>query len=142
GGCVLAGVEVMPEEYRRIQANLMNAPGMSYKEIADTHATSQRSVKRWGKAYLHGRRVIDLFEEYLGRHIKAEIITAPKILKEIHKNPMNLGYMTTVWTVPLLATHLSKKYKTPITPRTLRRRMKEAGLTWKRPRYVYHQRAE
>ncbi|PYY08794.1 MAG: hypothetical protein DMG61_23610, partial [Acidobacteria bacterium] len=30
----------------------MKAQGMTYKEIAETHATSQRSVKRWVKAYL------------------------------------------------------------------------------------------
>ena len=38
----------------------------------------------------------------------------------------------------LLARHLSSRLRVAIGPRTLRRRMREAGLRWKRPRYVYH----
>jgi transposase len=39
--------------------------------------------------------------------------------------------------VALLAQHLGRKYSCPITARTLRRRMHDLGLCWKRPRYVY-----
>src|SRR5918996_1196676 len=51
------------------------------------------------------------------------------------RDPLKLGYNTTIWTVPLLASHLSRRYDAQITPRTLRRRMKEVGLRWERPRY-------
>ena len=37
----------------------------------------------------------------------------------------------------LLAKHLGRTYGCPISPRTLRRRMRALGLRWKRPRYVY-----
>jgi transposase len=58
-------------------------------------------------------------------------------LQELARDPLKLGYNTTIWTAPLLASHLSQRYDAQITPRTLRRRMKEVGLGWKRPRYVY-----
>src|SRR5262249_5801461 len=64
-------------------------------------------------------------------------ITKAHILRELARDPLKLGYNTTIWTVPLLASHLSQRYDAQITPRTLRCRMKEVGLRWKRPRYVY-----
>jgi transposase len=50
---------------------------------------------------------------------------------------MQLGYNSTGWTVALLADHLRHKYGSAITVRTLRRRMHDLGLRWKRPRYTY-----
>jgi hypothetical protein len=43
--------------------------------------------------------------------------------------------------VALLAGHLERRYGCPITARTLRRRMKAMGLRWKRPRYVFSEKA-
>jgi len=50
---------------------------------------------------------------------------------------VRLGYNSTGWTVALLADHLRQKYGRCPSLRTLRRRMHELGLRWKRPRYVY-----
>jgi len=52
-------------------------------------------------------------------------------------DPLPLGYNSTGWTVALLADQLRQKYGSPIKVRTLRRRMYELGLRWKRPRYTY-----
>jgi transposase len=73
----------------------------------------------------------------LGRPRCAQPITAARLLRQWRRDPLRLGYSTTIWTVALLATHLSACFHCPVTPRTLRRRMREAGLCWKRPRYVY-----
>ncbi len=45
------------------------------------------------------------------------------------------------WTVPLLTSHL-RSHGITISARTLRRRIREARFRWKRPRYVYHERAD
>ena len=58
----------------------------------------------------------------------------------LRADPREAGFNATAWTVPLLARHLSRRHRVSITPRMLRRRMHEAGLRWKRPRYVYHER--
>lgn len=50
---------------------------------------------------------------------------------------MRLGYHATGWTVSLLADHLQTKYGGALSARTLRRRMWDLDLRWKRPRYVY-----
>ena len=46
----------------------------------------------------------------------------------------------TAWTVPLLAGHL-RAQGLAISARTLRRRIRAARFRWKRPRYVYSERA-
>lgn len=58
-------------------------------------------------------------------------------MNELRRVPSSLGYRTGVWTVDLLAAHLSVRYRCAISPRTLRRRMRALGLRCKRPRYVY-----
>jgi transposase len=55
--------------------------------------------------------------------------------------PSDWGYSTHIWTVALLAGHLERRYGCPISPRTLRRRMRAMGLRWKRPRYVFSEKA-
>jgi len=76
-----------------------------------------------------------------GRPLVALQITAPRIRQQLRRNPLRLGYRTTVWSVNLLAEHLSRQYHCPITPYTLRRRMKAMGLRGKRPRYFYEEKA-
>jgi transposase len=56
------------------------------------------------------------------------------------RDPRRCGYQATSWTVPLLAHDLAAK-GLAVSPRTLRRRLHEAGYRWKRPRYVYVERA-
>jgi transposase len=72
-----------------------------------------------------------------GRPRAAGRITDARIVREFRRDPLRLGYKTTGWTVALLAEHLGRKYGCTISARTLRRRMRDLGLRWKRPRYVY-----
>lgn len=67
----------------------------------------------------------------------AQEITYKRILRELKRNPLKLGYSSTVWTVTLLAQHLNGHYGSNIHPRTLYQRMVAIGLRCKRPRYVY-----
>lgn len=72
-----------------------------------------------------------------GRPRAAPAITNERIAHEVRRDPLRLGYNSTGWTVALLADHLRQQYGTAIKVRTLRRRMHELGLRWKRPRYTY-----
>lgn len=124
--------------YQRIQAVLLIAQGYSVDEVARIIGSKRRSVYNWVHRYLDHHRVADLYDApRAGRPRTAAQITKARILRELARDPLNLGYNTTVWTVALLATHLTQRYHSQITPRTLRRRMKEVGLRWKRPRHVY-----
>jgi transposase len=107
-------------------------------EVASIIGGRRRAVYYWMHRYLDHHRVDDLCDaSRTGRPWMAAQITEARILRELGRDPLKLGYNTTVWTVPLLASHLSRRYHSQITPRTLRRRMKEIGLRWKRPRHFY-----
>lgn len=124
--------------YRRLQTVRLVAEGRPPEEVAQNMGVSLRAVYDWMHRYLKAHRVQDLQERpRAGRPPLATVLTPARIVKEFRRNPLRLGYNTTTWTVPLLATHLRRRYDCPLTARTLRRRMKELGLRWKRPRYVY-----
>jgi len=125
-------------EYRRLQAVWLIAQGHTVADVAQLTNTPTRSVYRWVEKYLETRTVSSLKHcEGAGRPAIATRITRARILRELRRDPLKLGYNTNVWTVALLAHRLSQVCECPITERTLRRRMKEIGLVWKRPRYVF-----
>ncbi len=114
------------------------AEGYDLSTAAHLTGFSQRSLYRFISRYLNAHRTTALCDEkHPGRPALAPQVTPPRILRELQRVPLLLGYHTNVWTVELLATHLSQRYHCSISPRTLRRRMKEIGLRCKRPRYIY-----
>ena len=124
--------------YRRLQAVMLVASGVSVSRAARLACAGWRAVHRWVEVYLGSRRVADLYDApRSGRPPASGRITDARIVREYGRDPLRLGHMATEWTVPLLATHLSGRYGCAITPRTLRRRMKALGLAWKRPRHAY-----
>jgi transposase len=126
--------------YRRLQTVRLIAEGHPPRAVAQMMGVSLHAVYDLVHRYLQAHRVEDLQERpRSGRPPVATAVTPARIVKEFRRDPLRLGYNTTAWTVPLLATHLSRRYDCLLTARTLRRRMKELGLRWKRPRYVYAQ---
>lgn len=124
--------------YRRVQALWLFAEGRPVEEITHVTGLSRSSLYRWLDRYLRSRRVEDLRDgTRCGRPRVATAITNARIAREILRDPMRLGYATTGWTVALLATHLSQVYGCLLSAHTLRRRMHQMRLRWKRPRYVY-----
>jgi transposase len=124
--------------FRRLQAVLLVADGASFAEAAAITGLSVRTVYYLVGQYLAMHAVAALREQARsGRPPAAAEITGQRILAELSLSPLELGYRTNVWTVELLAERLSRRYQCSISPRTLRRRMKQVGLRCKRPRYVY-----
>ena len=122
----------------RVKAVLLMAQGMSADAVAAIMGTARRSIYNWLHAYLKHHQISSLFDApRSGRPFAAQQITDKRILMELRRNPLHLGYNTTVWTVSLLAAHLSNRYGQEIRYWTLYRRMKQMGLRCKRPRYVY-----
>jgi transposase len=124
--------------FLRLKAVLLFAQGMDISSVAKLFDKSVQILYRWIRLYLKNHKPGDLLEaRRSGRPVAAQEITAARILEELKRNPLHLGYHTTVWTVALLAEHLNMLYGSSISPRTLRRRLKQMGLRCKRPRYVY-----
>jgi transposase len=124
--------------FRRIQAVLLVANGSSFAEAAIITSLSVRTAYYLVGEYLRAHSVAALHERTRsGRPPVASQITGQRIIDELARSPLELGYRTNVWTVELLAEHLARRYKCAISARTLRRRMRQIGLRCKRPRYVY-----
>lgn len=127
--------------YRRLQAVLLVARGAAASEVAATVGASRQSIYNWLAQYATARRAESLRDgTRAGRPRSAAELTRELLLAELARDPLALGYSTRVWTVALLATHLRERCGCSVTARTLRRRMREAGLRWKRPRYVLSER--
>lgn len=119
---------------------LLVAQGRTISEVTEISGVSAKTVYNWVSLSLDQRQVAALCDApRSGRPPVAKPITAARILRELRRNPLRLGSRTTVWTVELLARHLSQRDWCLISPRTLRRRMKEIGLRCKRPRYFYEE---
>jgi len=124
--------------YRRLQAVLLVARGYLVPQVAGLTGAKPAAVYDWVQRYLRTHQTDDLADApRSGRPAAAAAITDARIVREFRRDPLRLGYNTTGWTVALLAAHLGRKYNCPISARTLRRRMRDLGLCWKRPRYVY-----
>jgi transposase len=124
--------------YLRLKAVLSVAQGMDIKAVAEMVEKSVQIIYYWIRTYVQDHDPASLFDAPKpGRPQSAQSITAKQILRELKRDPLRLGYNTTVWTVALLARHLRNRYGCDIRPRTLRRRMKQIGLRSKRPHYVY-----
>jgi len=126
--------------FQRGQAVLLVAQGRAIPEVALIAGVSLPTVYTWVTRYLTSRQVVTFQDApRSGRPRTATPVTPGRILREIHRNPLQLGYRTTVWTVPLLTCHLSRLYQCTFSSYTLRRRMKAVGLRGKRPRYIYEE---
>jgi len=124
--------------FRRVQAVLLLARGLSIPEAAQITAAKPNAVYRWLRLYLRTHPADSLRDAPRpGRPRVASRFIDARIVREFRRDPLRLGYNTTGWTVALLAKHLGRKYACPISVRTLRRRMRDLGLRWQRPRYVY-----
>lgn len=124
--------------FLRLKAVLLIARGMHVQAVANLLDKSIQIVYQWTRLYLKSHRPDLLYDRpKTGRPLSAKEVTDKRILLELKRNPLSLGYNTTVWTVALLAKQLNARYRCNIKPRTLYRRMKQIGLRCKRPRYVY-----
>jgi transposase len=124
--------------FLRLQAVFMFIEGLDVQKIASLSGKSIQIVYRWIRLYAKNRQVDVLYERpRSGRPLAAKEISDKRILRELKRNPLLLGYNATVWTVALLAKHLNARYGCSIQTWTLYRRMKQIGLRCKRPKYVY-----
>ena len=124
--------------FRRLQAVLFVAEGVSVSEAARRVRVDRSAVHRWVGLYLRRRDPQDLADApRSGRPPLAVAIPDSLIAALLERDPRKEGFTATTWTVPLLATHLARRCGRQVTQRTLRRRLHSLGYRWKRPRYVY-----
>lgn len=129
-------------EYRRLEALLAIAEGESVVEAARRVRCERSTVHRWLERYWAvGSPGALADRERCGRPRVACKLTARALARMLQQDPRALGYEATHWTVPLLTAHLCREGHR-LSAHTLRRRIREARFRWKRPRYIYSERAD
>src|SRR5215210_8607350 len=124
--------------YRRLEALLLVAEG--HPVAARRCRVNRSSVHRWLAQYQAEHEATALRDRpRSGRPRLHHTLTPRRLGAALARDPRRCGYQATSWTVPLLAHDLATR-GIAVSPRTLRRRLHEAGYRWKRPRYVYSQR--
>jgi transposase len=124
--------------FQRVQAVLWIAQGHTAREVSQLLKVSLPSVYGWVQRYLAAHQPAVLSDgPRSGRPRAAPAIADEQIRQTLQQDPLCLGYHSTAWTVPLLTRHLQHQYGCVLSSYTLRRRMKQMGLRWKRPRYVF-----
>ena len=124
--------------FRRLQAVLFVAEGVSVSEAARRARVDRSTLHRWLGRYLQRRDPQDLADApRTGRPSVAEAITDSAGAALLARDPRREGFAATTWTVPLLTTYLARRSGRQVSARTLRRRLHQLGYRWKRPRYVY-----
>jgi transposase len=127
---------------RRLEAVLLVAEGVSLSEAARRVRAARLSVQRWVARYLGARDPRALADRTRpGRPRVAGAVTPERLGALLATDPRALGYRATTWTAPLLASHLRAREGVAASDRTVRRRLRAHRYRWKRPRYVYHERA-
>jgi transposase len=128
--------------FRRLQVLLYLAEGGSVDTAAHLARVDRSTVHRWLQLYQHNRCPEGWYDDARpGRPREADALDADLLAEVLAQDPRTLGYRATGWTAPLLTTHLNQECGCPVSERTLRRRLAEYGWRWKRPRYVYQERA-
>jgi transposase len=128
--------------YRRLRAVAEIAEGERVVAVAKRARVGRSTVYRWMERYLAERAPSALADgKRSGRPRTTPVLTDSKLRQLLMRDPCRFGYDANTWTVPLLATHLHTQGLV-ISARTLRRRIRATRFRWKRPRYVYSERAE
>lgn len=128
--------------YRRLQALVEVADGEPIAVVARRLRVERSTVHRWVERYRAEREPARLADaERSGRPSAAAELTEQRLKRLLASDPRSYGVDANAWTVPLLAAHLRAE-GLAISARTLRRRIRQARFRWKRPRYVYSERAD
>ena len=128
--------------YRCLRAVAEVAEGEPVAAVARRARVERSTVHRWIARSLAARAPSALADgERPGRPRAAAALTDDRLRQLLTSDPRPFGSNANTWTVPLLVAHLHAQ-GLAISARTLRRRIRAARFCWKRPRYVYHTRAE
>lgn len=130
-------------EFVRLRALWLLSEGWSISQVSFSLGVTAQSVRNWIERWQKSHSLSEIACERprKGRPRVAGELTAERLLSELRQDPIRLGYTATVWTVALLRRHLRVRCGINVTTRTLRRRLHEADLRWKRPRHAFAHRA-
>jgi transposase len=131
---------------RRAYALLWLDEGDSVAEISEQLNISRQSIYNWLVRFQKrdnlplARRLCDA--ERSGRPVTVQGIIDPLIDSIIDADPRKFGYRSTIWTVPLLMSYLSKQHRLNASAQSVRLALARLDISWRRPRHHLALRSE
>jgi transposase len=130
-----AAAEKRVRRWKRYQAVLLRAEGMTVAAVASALRCSEASIyswtAQWRRAGAAGLREGD----HGGGKAKLDAGGETALAAVLETDPQAHGHQATGWTVPLLRTEVAAAGYA-VGERTIRRAVHRLGYRWKRPRYV------
>ena len=112
---------------------LMSADGRSVGDISTILKRNPHTVRDWLKRYQR-KGLAGLSREYSpGRPDEKRNKVKERIEVLVPNLPSHYGYMDNVWTVPLIAHDINKRFNIPVSTDTVIRALKNLGYSYKRP---------
>lgn len=123
----------------RAYALLWLDEGYSVDEVAQQLQVSRQSIYNWATRFQQ-RSEVEIINRLAdasrsGRPCTAKGIIDSLINEIIDRDPRQLGYRSTVWTAPLLVSHLRHQHQIDVSTDSVSRAIARLRIRWKRPRH-------
>lgn len=123
-------------EYRRAEAVLYKAEGLSYRAIAKKMNAAYLSVYRWIQRYRQGGVNALRTKTYPGKKPRITPEQKKVIAQTALQSPQTFGYLKNEWSVRLLAKHLTQEMGIKISKSHVWEILQELGIVYKKAKAV------
>ena len=113
--------------------------GMTQTAVAAAYGVDRKTVSRWVGSFCEGGSDALIRKSGSGRPRCLEDLNEEELLKIILPGALKYGFETDLWTVGRLRRVVMDEFCVPVSKTTLRRRLREAGLTYQKPEREYHE---
>ncbi len=113
--------------------------GMTQAAVAAAYGVDRKTVSRWVGNFCEGGNDALLRRNGSGRPRCLEDVTEEELLKIILPGALRFGFETDLWTVGRVRRVIMDEFRVAVSKSTIRRRLREAGLTYQKPEREYHE---
>ena len=124
-----------PEVRQRCTVIRLLHLGHKPEQIAEMQAVSKPTIYGWYDRWCSGGVEGLANKPKSGRPLKADDEYTAALMEVIEKEPSELGYDFTIWTIDRLRAHLEKKTGIRLSESRFRALLKRKGYRYRRPKY-------
>lgn len=131
------GTHLTAEFRRRAVDAVMD--GMTKTAVAAAYRVDRKTVSRWVSKFREGGGAALLHKAGSGRPRRLENLTEEELLTIILAGATAYGFETDLWTVGRVRRIIMDEFRIPLSKSTIRRRLRDADLTYQKPEREYYE---
>ena len=113
--------------------------GITQTAVAAAYGVDRKTVSRWVSKFREGGSAALLRKDGSGRPRCLEDLTEEELLTIILAGAMAYEFETDLWTVGRVRRVIMDEFRIPLSKSTIRRRLRDAGLTYQKPEREYYE---